>query len=210
MDLLWSSGSLLVAGPDSRAVVLPTNIGATVTGPRLAPGSAPWLLGVDAEELRDRREPLASLWPRARVERWTDVVATAPQPGRVLETIACDLLRRGGDPPDDVGAIVGLVREGHSVAEVADLVGLSDRQLHRRSLRAFGYGAKRLGRILRLQRALALTRAGVPFADVAARLGYADQPHWRGRSGRWPASRSAPCWADSCLYGGPTGLTLGP
>jgi AraC-like DNA-binding protein len=31
--------------------------------------------------------------------------------------------------------------------------------------------------VLRLQRALALARAGVPFAQTAARSGYADQAH---------------------------------
>jgi AraC-like DNA-binding protein len=49
--------------------------------------------------------------------------------------------------------------------------------LHRRSLTAFGYGPKTLARILRLQRALALARKGVPFAETAARAGYADQAH---------------------------------
>ena len=59
----------------------------------------------------------------------------------------------------------------------ADELGLGARQLHRRSLAAFGYGPKTLARILRLQRALALARAGVPYADTAARTGYADQAH---------------------------------
>ncbi|MBO1418112.1 helix-turn-helix domain-containing protein, partial [Streptomyces sp. FH025] len=38
-------------------------------------------------------------------------------------------------------------------------------------------GPKTLARILRLQRALGLARAGVPLADTAARTGYADQSH---------------------------------
>ncbi len=49
--------------------------------------------------------------------------------------------------------------------------------MHRRCLTAFGYGPKTLARILRLQRGLALARCGVPFAETAARAGYADQPH---------------------------------
>lgn len=49
--------------------------------------------------------------------------------------------------------------------------------MHRRSLTAFGYGPKTLARVLRLQRALALARAGVPYADTAARTGFADQAH---------------------------------
>jgi AraC-type DNA-binding domain-containing proteins len=57
-------------------------------------------------------------------------------------------------------------------------VGLSPRQLHRRSLDAFGYGPKTLARVLRLNRALTLARAGVELADVAATTGYADQAHF--------------------------------
>ncbi|WP_280391687.1 helix-turn-helix domain-containing protein [Nocardia wallacei] len=42
---------------------------------------------------------------------------------------------------------------------------------------AFGFGPKMLARVLRLQRALRLARAGVPFAETAFRAGYADQAH---------------------------------
>jgi hypothetical protein len=43
---------------------------------------------------------------------------------------------------------------------------------------AFGYGPKRLARIQRFQRALALARAGTAAgADLAAATGYADQAH---------------------------------
>lgn len=65
------------------------------------------------------------------------------------------------------------------VAGLAERVGLSERQLHRRCLAAFGYGAKTLDRVLRLQRFLALGRAGqaTGLADLAARAGYADQAH---------------------------------
>ncbi len=40
-----------------------------------------------------------------------------------------------------------------------------------------GTGPKTLARILRLQTAVALARAGRPFADVAVTAGYADQAH---------------------------------
>lgn len=49
--------------------------------------------------------------------------------------------------------------------------------MHRRSLTAFGYGPKTLARVLRLQRALALARSGLPFAETATRSGFADQAH---------------------------------
>jgi AraC-like DNA-binding protein len=66
---------------------------------------------------------------------------------------------------------------GLSVADMADELGCSPRQLHRRCLPLFGYGPRRLARIVRMQRALGLLDAGVPPADVAAAGGYADQPH---------------------------------
>ncbi|MEU1566435.1 helix-turn-helix transcriptional regulator, partial [Streptomyces mirabilis] len=73
--------------------------------------------------------------------------------------------------------VVTALDAGRSIAATADRLGLSARQLHRRSLTAFGYGPKTLARVLRLQRALALARTGVPFAETAARSGFADQAH---------------------------------
>jgi AraC-like DNA-binding protein len=40
-----------------------------------------------------------------------------------------------------------------------------------------GYGPKRLGRVLRLRRALALARAGEELAAAAFCTGYTDQAH---------------------------------
>ena len=61
--------------------------------------------------------------------------------------------------------------------ETADDLGWTTRTLHRRCLTAFGYGPSVLRRVLRFRRAVALLRAGVAPAEVAARAGYADQPH---------------------------------
>ena len=73
--------------------------------------------------------------------------------------------------------VVDRLRRGDTVAATAAAVGLGERALHRRCRSAFGYGPKVLARILRLQRALAQARRGVPFATVAAGCGYADQAH---------------------------------
>ena len=45
---------------------------------------------------------------------------------------------------------------------------------------AVGYGPKRLGRVLRLRRALAAARAGDELGRVAFDAGYADQAHFSG------------------------------
>jgi AraC-like DNA-binding protein len=173
MDLLWSDGRLLVAGPDTRAYV-PSGPPATWAGIRLFPGTAPALLGVPAHELRDRRVELADLWPAREVRRRTGRIAAAAHPATALEELA---LERAAPPDAELRRLVEGLAAGRPVSVTADELGLGARQLHRRSLTAFGYGPKTLARILRLQRALALARAGVPYADTAARTGYADQAH---------------------------------
>ncbi|MFD6905342.1 helix-turn-helix domain-containing protein [Streptomyces sp. NPDC060077] len=176
MDLLWKEGRLLVAGPDTRAHVT-GGPPATWTGIRFPPGTAPALLGVPAHELRDRRVDLADLWPAADVRRLTDRVGAADDPVRGLEDLALRLAAETAPPDPLLGRLVAALAEGRPVAATADELGVGARQLHRRSLTAFGYGPKTLARILRLRRALALAGAGVPFAETAIRGGYADQPH---------------------------------
>jgi AraC-like DNA-binding protein len=176
MDLLWHEGRLLVAGPDTRAYVADGEAGAWI-GVRFPPGTAPALLGVPAYELRDRRVGLAELWPAAEVGRLTARVNAAGDPASALEDLA---VRRAGaaEPPDPLlRRVVAALHAGRPVAATADELGLGARQLHRRSLAAFGYGPKTLARILRLQRALVLARTGVPYADTAVRAGFADQAH---------------------------------
>ena len=173
MDLLWHEGRLLVAGPDTRAYVT-GGAPSPWTGLRFPPGSAPAFLGVPAHELRDLRVELAELWPSSEVRRLRDRIARSPDPGTALEEIA---LERAAPPDPLLRTLVAALDAGRPVAGAADELGLGARQLHRRSLVAFGYGPKTLARILRLRRALALARAGVPFADTAVRSGYADQAH---------------------------------
>ncbi|KMS73230.1 AraC family transcriptional regulator [Streptomyces viridochromogenes] len=173
MDLLWNDGRLLVAGPDTRAY-LTQGPPSTWVGLRFRPGTAPAFFGAPANELRDRRVELAELWPAAEVRRLQGRVAAAADPATALEEVA---LERATPPDPLLDRLVRALHTGRPVAATADELGLGARQLHRRSLAAFGYGPKTLARILRLQRALALARGGTPFADTAARAGYADQAH---------------------------------
>ncbi|KUF16489.1 helix-turn-helix domain-containing protein [Streptomyces silvensis] len=180
MDLLWTEGRLFVAGPDTRAHLTKPPDGDAArryAGVRFAPGAAPAVLGVPAHELRDLRVELADLWRAPEVRRLTARVDAADDPLVALEAVAAE---RAADrtPPDPLLAhVVRYLNAGHSVAETADAAGIGARLLHRRSLPAFGYGPKTLARVLRLQRALALARAGRPYADTAAAAGFADQAH---------------------------------
>lgn len=178
MDLLWTEGRLFVAGPDTRAYV-PRDMepGSRFVGIRFRPGTAPAFLGVPAHELRDRREELADLWGAAEARRLTERVDDADDPMAALEAVAMERAA-DADPPDRLLAhVVASLEAGRSVARTAADAGINVRQLHRRSLAAFGYGPKTLARVLRLQRALALARDGLAYADTAAAAGYADQAH---------------------------------
>jgi AraC-like DNA-binding protein len=177
MDLLWADGRLLVAGPDTHAHIPASDLGARFAGVRFAPGTAPAILGVPAHELRDRRVELGDLWGGAAARRLAERIESAADVAAELEAVA---LRRaaGAGPPDPrLSAVVRHLQTGGTVAGAADAVGLGARQLHRRSLDAFGYGPKTLARVLRLQRALTLVRAGVPYAGAALAAGCADQAH---------------------------------
>ncbi|MFE9763614.1 helix-turn-helix domain-containing protein [Streptomyces sp. NPDC005808] len=176
MDLLWTRGRLLVAGPDTRAYV-PEGVLGGWAGVRFYPGTAPAFLAVPAHELRDQRVELADIWPASEVRRLTARVDSAADPVSALEEVA--LARAADAEPCDplLGEVVAALDAGRPVAAVADELGLGARQLHRRSLAAFGYGPKTLARVLRLQRALALARDGVSFAETAVRAGFADQAH---------------------------------
>ncbi|MFF8841708.1 helix-turn-helix domain-containing protein [Streptomyces sp. NPDC015127] len=177
MDLLWNGGRLLVAGPDTTAHTPDGGAGTLWAGLRFAPGAAPAFFGVPARELRDRRVELADLWGAATARRLAERVAEAAGPAAGLEAVA--LARAARTPPPDplLARVVGHLDAGGTVAAAADAAGLGARQLHRRSLDAFGYGPKTLARILRLQRALTLVRRDVPYAEAALAAGCADQAH---------------------------------
>ncbi|MEW2445527.1 helix-turn-helix transcriptional regulator [Micromonospora marina] len=185
LDLLWSSRiGLLVAGPDRTAHLSRSAPGDRWIGLRLPPGTGPAVFGVPAEDLRDRRVPLADLWGRAAAEVTERVEAAPAAPGladeaaaAVLTRVARDRLRAAGGP-DPLGAhVAARLAAGATVAATAAEVGLGERALHRRSRALFGYGPKTLARILRMRRALDLARTGAPLAEVAMRSGYADQAH---------------------------------
>ena len=176
MDIIWDGTELVVAGPDTGPHVALSPAPTLLCALRFAPGTGPAVLGVAADAVRDERVPLGALWSSVEVARVEERLRTTDEPAAVLERVAAT--RLAANPPDPIAvAVADLLDDGRTVAEVADAVGLSDRQLHRRSVAAFGYGPKVLARILRLQRALALARGGAAFAAAAAEAGYADQAH---------------------------------
>jgi AraC-like DNA-binding protein len=170
IDLLWVDGSLFVAGPDTQAKLHEAD--KHFAGLRFEPGAAPALLNVPAVELRDQRVPLGAVWPGAVARRFAEQVGDEADPALALERLVALT------PPEPwVRDLVDGLRAGRSVAALADAEHLSERQLHRRCLALFGYGAKTLARVLRMERAVDLARGGMAFGSVAVAAGYADQAH---------------------------------
>ncbi|GAA3338338.1 helix-turn-helix transcriptional regulator [Amorphoplanes nipponensis] len=170
LDLIWHEGSVFIAGPDTTAQLGTAPPGARFAALRFAAGTGPGVLGVPADELTDQQVPLDAVCPAAEAR----AVAEAADPVAALEAFA---LRRWQEPDRAMVAVAAAARAGRPVGAIADRCGLSPRHLQRRCRSSFGYGPKTLARILRLQRAVALARAGRPFAEVSVSAGYADQAH---------------------------------
>lgn len=175
VDLIWlRGGELVVAGPDTgpRTVLLPG--GQPITGIRLRPGAAGAFARQPAAELRDQEvDALELLGPDGH--RLVDQLAATPAAGR-LDLLA-DAVRGRRVAPDPLVTAAARIldRPDARVASVADVLGVSERHLHRRTVDAVGYSPKLLARVLRLRR---LTRPHTgQLADRALDAGYATQSH---------------------------------
>lgn len=185
IDLLWlSSGGLILCGPERTAweFELPSDV--VAVGVRFRPGVAPTLLGFDASEVGDRLVPLAGFVGDAAASELDDRIrACSTLAGSRDELVAWVLARFGqyANEPFAEAVLAHLEAEPQaSQGEIASIVGLSVRQTHRRSLRAFGYGTATLARLLRFQRFLAMAQQDDGTTSVGvlgARAGYADQSH---------------------------------
>jgi AraC-like DNA-binding protein len=169
MDLMRMDGRFMVAGPDTTASVSPRD-GEPFVGLRFHPGALPRLLGVPASELRNARvavRDLRSVPPRTRslVELAAYLASDGPRP----ETAPWSLPL--------LSQVTGSLAAGSAVTDVAREVGWSSRTLQRQCRAVYGYGPATLRRILRFRHAMRLLGDGLPYIDVAARAGYADQPH---------------------------------
>jgi AraC-like DNA-binding protein len=173
-DLIWRRGEgAWLAGPDTTAAVAELPSGSVLVGARFAPGAGGPALDLALERVRDQRMPLPGLLDpdlepaealRELTAAATRMTRAAPADRAVLEAAR----RLAADPR-------------HRVPELADELGLSERQLRRRCLAAAGYAPKTLARVLRLQRVVRAIDAGErDLARLAADHGFADQSHLSG------------------------------
>ncbi len=168
MDLIRMNGRVVVAGPDTHALI--TSWGAEpLAGLRFRPGALPRLLGVPAAALVGQRVPLDELHPLRAHADLTDVARRLSSCRGRRDTAPWSL--------DTLRHVTAALAMGTPVARVAQDTGWSDRTLQRQCQSVYGYGPAVLRRILRFRRAVTQLRTGRSPADVAADVGYADQPH---------------------------------
>jgi AraC-like DNA-binding protein len=171
----------MLAGPTSRACLIEFEQGHAHVSVSFALGGASRFAGPSLPETRDELVPLETLWGRSGAclrERLLE----ARTPADALEVMETVLLRQltGAltlDPA--VVAAASALSRGSGVGEVSRDLGLLPRTLRRRFTAQVGLTPKRFARVQRLQR---LVRdldghAHADWAAMAARHGYADQPH---------------------------------
>lgn len=182
MDLVWFRGrGSVVAGPQSRYTTRPVPAPMLAVGARFHPGAAPILLRLPAVEFIDEHLPLSAVDARLAT-RLDHELAGAADEREALATLNRELMRLldGLEPDPAVREAVALLQHpSRMVAETAQRVFLSERQLERRFVEHVGYGPKTLQRILRLQRMVTqlASREPAELARTAASAGYADQSH---------------------------------
>jgi len=176
VDLIWSGHRLTIAGPDTRARLVSLDPGTRIVGVRLRPGVAGAVLGLPATELCDEAPDAHEVLGRDAAEALFAELHAGGDPHAILRR-AVEV--RAERSPDRLvrAAITALDRPDARVAEVADDLGLSARQLQRRVADAVGYGPKTLARVLRFRRLQALAASQPALVDLALDAGYADQAH---------------------------------
>jgi AraC-like DNA-binding protein len=179
IDVVFSpSRGLRLVGANTVAFISDVPPGEPAIGARLLPGAAPALLGIAAEPVLDQRPPLSELLGDEARRLQEQLHESADW----VATLRGWLTERAGhaDAPDPLVAatVSGIVGGDHRVGPLADSLGFSERALRRRVTAAVGYGPKRLARVLRLRRALALAGDGSPLVDAAYAAGYVDQAHF--------------------------------
>ena len=172
-----------------------------LVGLRLRPAAAAAVFGRPVSEFTDRVVPLDAAFGVAG-DRVAEKVFGATTPGQrvaALQQLLTEHLAHT-EPFVDTAVFraIGMLQLAAALAGVRPgRRGRSqrERQLRRRFEAAVGFGPKRLGRILRLQRLLELIHARddrVRWSELAIEASYADQPHMinecRALAGASPAA----------------------
>ena len=172
----------MLAGPASRAAVIEFEQGRAHISVTFALGAASCFFAPPLNLTRDLQIPLGDVWGRpGTVLREQVLEAATPQDAlAVVEGVLLGALT--GLRDHLVVAACEALSAGTAVGKVAADLGVLPRTLRRRFTAQVGLSPKRFARVQRLQRVVRDLdgRSSVDWAGVAARHGYADQPHLVG------------------------------
>ena len=166
-----------VIGTMSRALPIESPGATDLFAIRFRAGGLPALLGLDAAELRDASADLGAFdGPMAR-ELWQRLVE-APEAARP-SILARTLVPPAVDPlVAHCTARIQAARGKLAIASLERETGANGRRIERSFARWVGVGPKTYARVVRFRALVAAAQAGQgSWADLAARFGYADQPH---------------------------------
>lgn len=142
----------------------------------LSPAGASELFGVPTADLAEGVLSLADV-AGGRAAELVDRVAAAPTWEARCATLDRLLSPRLGNGGDTLADAAWQRLHHDRIPDVAAALGVSRRLLERVCRTRLGHSPGRIARTARFQRAAGLILRGLPLATVAARAGYADQPH---------------------------------
>jgi AraC-like DNA-binding protein len=174
--------SLRVVGARSRYCDVDVSGRLVMFGVRFRPGMLAALVGDQAAALTDSGAPADAVLGRSAARLCDRLAACGAEEGlaRIVAFVCARLERRAARDGDAGTNLAKLLSTAPSVNAVARAAGISARTVRERVRRGTGLSPKRLMRIYRLYRALALALApdARPLAEAAAAAGYADQAHF--------------------------------
>ncbi len=175
VDLIWDGRALFVAGPDRCASSAALAPGSVLSGVRLTAGAGACVLGVPLHAIADQRVALEALWD-GRGRDWQARLEDGADPLPLLQALCASRPLQTDQPMAWLFAQLAGA-DAPRMAELRRSLGISECTLRRRCQDAFGYGAKTLERILRLQRFLRLAPGYATLTAAALQAGYGDAPH---------------------------------
>jgi AraC-like DNA-binding protein len=162
-----------LVGPRSRFADVAMDNRIVTCGARLRPGALPHLTGLPSSDFTDQSVPVEAVFG-ARGGLLIEQLSELRSFPRALDILANFL--KGVSNGRAHAASLPL--DGNRVEELAARAGLPLRTLHFRLIQEIGLAPKRILRIQRLHRSLALSQdRSSGWAQVAASSGFADQAH---------------------------------
>ena len=185
-DILFDleHGTARVIGPMRTAAVVRVAATARWLGVRFHPGVSALFFGALASELADASVLLAELARPALcalAEQLGEPSARSRSAALLASAFSDPHARQRATDPR-LARAARRVQASHGAVAVRELardVGVTERQLERLFLERIGLGPKLFSRIARLEHALGLLAAAEGrHAELAARAGYSDEPHF--------------------------------